>query len=323
MQEEATQETSNQVEPREAPEINLENLRAGKFTTKDIPRPEAARLWREEYASLEEGAKEVADTQGWKPEHFLKGQKDRDGNPKKFKDWKEFAQETREKLPVLNERLKHSTKEKLEADEKIARLETQIANMSKLQRLQAERELKKDKSSIDQEMQEAFDNGDREKFVAAEKRKAQVESEEKILKEFEPQQAPRPIIKAPEVLLFEANNPWFGQDKVMTAYARQRSGELMSEFPNATLSQNLQMVEDEMKVEFADKFSKSTNSPAPAVESARNSGRLTMGSNSEISFDELPADERGRAEEMIRLKMTTKADFVKGYNDHQKSKRQR
>ena len=319
MQEAATQETNNPIESQTTPEINLDNLRAGKFTIQDIPRPEAARLWREEYASLEEGAKEVADAFGWKPQHFFLGKR-RDGTVKEYKDWKEFDKEGREKLPVLNERLKHSTKEKLEADEKIARLETQIANMTKLQRLQAEREIKKDKSSIDAEIREARETGDIERFAAAQERKTQVESEEKVLKEFEPQQAQRPSIKSPEVLLFEASNPWFRQDKVMTAYARQRSGELAHQFPNATLSQNLQMVEDEMKVEFADKFFKPNNSPAPAVESGRSSGRLTMDNNSEISFDQLPEEERNRVERMVKLKLTTKADFMKGYNADQKSR---
>lgn len=314
-------EISQQTTTEQAPEINLENLRTGKIAIQDIPRPEVARLWREEYATLEEGAKEVADAFGWKPKHFFLGKR-KDGSEKEYKDWKEFDKEGKEKLPVLNERLKHTTKEKLEADEKIARLEAQIANMTKLQRMQAEREIKKDKNNIDAEIDEAFESGDKKRFAEAQERKAQIESEEKILKEFEPQQAkPAPIL-APELILFKANNPWFEQDRVLTLYAKQLDSELSREYPNISLSQRFKMVEDDIRVNFADKFNKPNNPTPPAVESGKNGGRLTLDRDSEITFEQLPEDERNRAERMIRQKITTKADFMKGYNTEQKLRKQ-
>jgi vacuolar-type H+-ATPase subunit I/STV1 len=305
----------------DAPEITLENLKAGKFTIKDIPRAEQARLWREEYSTLEDGAKIIADSVGWKTKHFFLGKR-QDGTAAEFKDWKEFEKDVKEKLPIANERLKHITKEKLEADEKIAQLEKRIADMTKLQRMQAERELRKDKSSIDAEMQEAFELGDRQKFVAAQERKAQIESEEKILKEFEPQQVRAEPKLSPEVIMFKASNPWFEQDKVMTRYAKQLDAELGAQYPNMPLSQRFQMVEDEIKVEFADKFHKAAAPQAPAVESGRAAGRLTLDRGGDIDFDQLPEDERNRAERMIKQGIVkSKTDFMKGFNADRKTKK--
>lgn len=313
-----------EVKTIESSDITLENLKAGKFTTKDISKSEAARLWREEYPTLEEGAKEIADATGWRPEHFLRGQKDREGQPKKFKDWKEFAQETKEKLPIVTERLNHMTKEKLEADKEIAELKAQIADMSKLQRMQVGRELKKDRSSVDVEIKEAREMGDVDRFAAAQERKAQIESEERILKEFEQPQSPpkRNTNLTPEVIAFRANNDWFEKDKAMTLYARQLSNDLAGQYPHLTIAQNLQMVEDDIRVTFASKFDKSSNSNPPRVESGQNSGRMTFDRDSEITFDQLPEDERSRAERMIRQRITTKSDFMKGYNADQKSRKQ-
>ena len=312
------QESNNEqtVEQTVLPEINLENLRAGKFTTKDISKKEAERLWEEEYKTLPEGAKKVSDAVGWQSEPFVRGQKNRDGSPKKFKDWEEFAAEGREKMPILNERLNHIAKENAE-------LKAQIANMTKLQRMQTEREIKKDKSSIDQEMQEAFDAGDRKKFAEAQERKAQIESEEKILKEFEPRQAkPAPIL-APEVILFKANNPWFEQDRVLTLYARQLDSDLAREYPDISLSQRFQMVEDDIKTnpDFAHKFNKSDNPTPPSVESAKNSGRLQLNQVGEMSFERLPEEEQNRVERMVKIGIVkSKTEFMKEYNQKRKVK---
>lgn len=313
---ENNQETSQapQIDPAD---ITLDNLREGKFTIKDIPRPEAARLWREEYQGLEDGAKEVADAVGWKPKHFFLG-KNRDGTERPYKDWKEFDKDSKEIMPILNERLKNVTKEKLEANAEVERLRAQIESMTKLQRMQAEREIRKDKSSVDSEMQEAFDAGDRKRYVEAQERKAQIENEEKILKEFEPRQAVVPPLH-PEVILFKANNPWFEKDKKMTHYARSIEGEIAVKYPRASLAQILQMVEDDVKTEFAENFKSEEEAPrTPAVESGRNSGRLNL-NQGEISFDRIPAEEQIRAERMIKLgHFKSKAEFVKEYNQKHK-----
>ena len=78
-------------------EITLENLREGKFTTKDIPHREVERLWKEEYETLPEEAKELHNNTNWRTEPFVRGQKNKDGSPKQFKDWQEFAKDVKEK----------------------------------------------------------------------------------------------------------------------------------------------------------------------------------------------------------------------------------
>lgn len=297
-------------------EITLDNLREGKFTIKDIPRPEADRLWKEEYAQLPEGAQQAADAAKWRPKHFFLGKR-KDGSEMPFKDWEEFSEDVRTKLPVVNERLKNITKEKLEADAKIEKLERKIAQMTMMQKMQMEKELRKEKAAVNSEIDEAFEDNDKQKFRDAEKRRAEIELEEKTLKQFEEEPEPKVLPLKPEVVMFKANNSWFEKDRKMTVYAKGVEKEFWQQHPNASLSQILQMVEDDVKAEFADKFKveEETITP-PAVESGRNSGRLSMPNNKgEITFGQLPTQEQADIERLIKHGIiASKAEAMRDYN---------
>jgi hypothetical protein len=296
-------------------EITLDNLHAGKFTIKDIPRDEGKRLWREEYEKLPEEARTVADTVGWKSKPFFLGKK-RDGSEAEWKDWNEFAEDVRTKLPVANERLKHLSKEKLEADAKIEKLERQLQQMSKLQKMQLEKEMRNERLDVEREMKEAKEYQDFDRFEQARERKAQIELEEKTIKEFE-----QPVVQAPhlapEVILFKANNPWFEKDRILTNYARGLEREITLQYPDLSAASVLRMVEDDVKANFPDKFTKKTEEvSAPAVESGRSSGKLSMPNGSkEMSFDQIPTKDQLEIERLIRHGIyKSKSEAVKEYN---------
>ncbi len=300
-------------------EITLDNLKSGKFAITDIPRPERERLWKEEYETLPDGAKQLADAVNWKSKPFFQGKK-KDGSDVPFKDWQEFAEDVRTNLPVANERLRHlaqeKAKEKLEAEATIQKLQKQIAQMSAMQKMQMEKELRKEKAAVTSEMEEAFEDQDKQKFKDAEKRRADIEIEEKALKQFEEEPEPKVVPIAPEIVFFKANNPWFEKDKRMTNYARGLDNELRAQHPTLSLAQRLQMVEDDVKAEFAEKFKIEEETPtAPAVESGRNAGRLSMPRDKELSFGQLPANIQSDIERLVKHGVVaSKAEAVRDYN---------
>lgn len=301
-------------------EITLENLHSGKFTIKDIPRDEAKRLWKEEYNTLPDEAKVVADTVGWKSKSFFLGKK-RDGSEAEWKDWNEFADDVRTKLPVANERLKHLSKEKLEADAKIEKLEKQLAQMSQLQKMQLEKSMRNERVEVEREMREAKEYQDFDRFEQARERKAQIELEEKTIKEFDSE--PKAPALLPEVILFKAQNPWFENDRVLTNYAKGLDNELIAQYgASLSVAARLRMVEDDVKANFPEKFTKSETPSAPAVESGRNSGKLGMpAGNKDLTFDQIPTRDQIDIERLVRHGIyKSKAEAVKEYNLKQNKK---
>ncbi len=297
-----------------------------QFHITAIPRVERLRLEAEERETLPEEAKKVWDTTGWKTQPFFIGKK-KDGTTIEYRDWKEFAEIGEKVMPIQNERLKHTNQ--AQADE-IAKLKSDIARMSELQRMQAERNLKKDKAEVENELREYRSIGvageDVDKFAAAQARKVEIELEEKMLKQFEPQQFSMPQhdklqIKAEEIA-FKARNPWFDNDRVMQRYAVGADVELHAANPNLSPAEHFRLLEDEIKREFPDKFKSEGVHAAAAVESGRNSGNAAVTSRAgNIAFEQLPKAEQERADQMIRLKIggyKTRADFMEKYNKNNK-----
>lgn len=309
-------------------EITLDNLREGKISVVEIPRSERLKLELEERERLSEENKEdweagmkKAWEEGWKPKHLLIGKR-KDGTEIPYKDWKEFLEVGEKIIPVQNERLRNQNEVK---DKEIAQLKRDIARMSELQRMQAERALKKDKAEVESQLREFSEvgiSGDEiHKFNSIQARKAEIEQEEKILKEYEPQSYSMPHLDRVQVeaekIAFKARNPWFDSDRIMQRYAIGVDAQIRAENPNLTPAEHFALVEDEVKREFADKFKSQTNSLPQAVESARSSGNLINPKANYITFDQLPESERTRAEQMIRLKIggyKSKADFMEKYN---------
>lgn len=300
-----------QIDPSE---ITLDNLKAEKFHISEIPYKERQRLKNEAFETLPEDQKATWQ-KGWKTKEFFLG-RNRDGSPAEWKDHVQFEKEIEQNLPMKNERLKHLTKETQEKDAAIQKLQREVEELKNLQKVKIERELKKEKLTLQNKLREAKEIGDIDNYDQARQELNDLEDEEKVYKRVvETPAAPQ---LRPEVISFEArNSDWYKQDMKMTRYARALSAEVAAEYPNLSLGQQLQMIEDDIKREFPEKFIKKEPPRAPAVEGSGNGG---FGNRSnQVTFDNLSEDEQDRIRRMIRsgaIKEKSISEFMKGYNEN-------
>jgi len=217
--------------------------------------PEALQQFQEPVAELEKIAEpeakpveeakpdplvEKARASGWRPKEEF------EGDPDQWVDAGEFVR----RKPLFDQihQLKKEVKSRAEQIEQVSAYAAKAAENARKQ-LMEEMEAKK---------REAFQNADYDAF-------AQADAE---LKKAEAQPAPVAEPKAPEIppelQEFTARNErWFDKDRAMTVFALAEAERLKAE--GVPYGEMLKMVEQEVRKEFAHKFTNPNKEKAPAV----------------------------------------------------------
>lgn len=210
----------------------------------------------------------IARDQGWNPSY--------DGPNKKTA--KQFVEDGENIQPILQANLKKE-RQRVEALE--ARLkETEVNTQKSIQALQkhAERETERKLAELREQKLKAVKNADTEAFERLEK------EEKEFLKPEEPEKTDDKDYRSnPTIKAWESENPWYGTDKDLTAYANGISGDLRSE-TDKTGKEFLDIVAERTRNAFPHKFKnpRKDNHTGAAPSSRQQPAKST-------SFDTLPS----------------------------------
>ena len=114
--------------------------------------------------------------------------------------------------------------------------------------------------------------------------------------------------KDPAVGQFIVDNPWYGQDRAMTASAEAFSSDVADQFPDLTPEQNLEKTLQMIKDEFPHKFGEKKMIQASPVEGGRKIKRKT-----EKNYSSMPEDSRAACDRAVQIGLSSKDDFVSNY----------
>lgn len=253
----------NQVEENQQEQenpITLNALENGEVKFYELTKEQKAQFAQEAYDKLPDDEAREAWDNGWKPKSFFGG-KNKDGTEKEFVDYKEFLQNIRNKPAIQNERFSKAVKEKNQAEEELKVLKTNIAKLIKHQKEQSDIDLKIKEHIVNKKIQEARDYGDIDAYEQAAQERMEIEAAKlknaNLIAEELPEE-PKPVQISNVQQDFLKRNEWFQKDKVMTSYAIVRDQELAKENPHLSQAELLELLEEDVKETFPEKFVKKT-----------------------------------------------------------------
>jgi len=109
---------------------------------------------------------------------------------------------------------------------------------------------------------EAYETGDTDKIIEAQQRITELALRNEKVKQFKPRQVEEPEYTAPRVqtdptaVRWRSHNPWFGEDKLMTATALAMHDLLKEEGVVLASDEYYRRIDKEMRHRFADRFEK-------------------------------------------------------------------
>ena len=256
-----------EVEPKgEAPEAKTEVEGVIKQESTDIvnneeqPKLSLSKRLENAYQNLDETGKE-AWSQGWRPQEFDKGKR-RDGTDRPHLSAEDFLNKSKSALPVANDRLREMAKE-LEETKRIAK-EAQ-ARIVKAE----EKGYQKAMKDLEAKQVEAVEMGDVEEFNKLKQSekdlvnslKTEVSQNDTVVEEVmdsQPASKVEPATLSPldqQILQdWAAKNDWMRTDPKLAGYAIASEKQLLDSKPYLSLSERLQLVEEEVKQVFHAKF---------------------------------------------------------------------
>jgi len=218
----------------------------------------------------------LAGEMGWRPKEDWKG------DPDKWKPAHEYVRSTVDVNRKVVNRLKG--------------VEDQLARVARTSVSITEREVAKERERLMQEREEAFDAGDRDAFVRAERELAKVV-----------EVAPAPVPDETHSFI-ERNANWFQKDQEATAWAINRTNELAA--TGLGHARQLAIVEREAKQMFPEFFEAEKPKPKAAPLN-------TPGARSAVSakkgFASLPADAQKAALDFEAKRGINREEYAKIY----------
>lgn len=118
---------------------------------------------------------------------------------------------------------------------------------------------------------EAYETGDTDKIIEAQQRITEIALQNEKVKQFKPRQVEEEEYTAPKVqadptaVRWKNQNPWFGQDKLMTATALAMHELLKEEGVVLASEEYYKRIDNEMRHRFSDKFEKDERPTKSAV----------------------------------------------------------
>ena len=249
----------------------------------------------QEQDEVDPSVEEEARAQGWRPLEEWNGPEDQ------WVDAETFVQRGREILPIVQGKYKN-------LEERYEKLQKDMKRLSKTNEAMLKRQQQYYLDELEKVREQAIEEGDVSRVK---------ETDEKI-KTFnedmseveEPEEQEHPAISS-----FMQQNPWYGQDKAMTAYANAISSEIAQEYSHLSDEDKLNKLRDEVKKEFPHKFQPRRTKKKPAVAGASESARPRR--KKPGTFDALPKEAKEACERQMRLiPGLTKEAYAKEYFAH-------
>lgn len=218
----------------------------------------------------------LAGEMGWRPKDDWKG------DPDKWKPAHEYVRSTVDVNRKVVNRLKG--------------VEDQLARVARTSVSITEREVAKERERLMQEREEAFDAGDRDAFVRAERKLAKVS-----------EVAPATVPDETHSFV-ERNANWFQKDKEATAWAVNRANELAA--TGLGPARQLAIVEREAKTMFPEFFEAEKPKPKAAP---LNTPGTRIAATSRKGFASLPADAQKAALDFEAKRGINREEYAKIY----------
>jgi len=231
---------------------------------------------------------------GWTPKERFKG------DPERWVDAATFVKRGEELMPILQANNRRMEKA-LETERKErARLEKTLKDFSDHHSKTAQREYERAQRDIQARLDAATSIGDIQGVRDA--------TQEIVDLAAEARTAPQaPPAASPEFEAWQADNPWFGKDKPLTAATVEIANEVAAE--GYTGKAQIKEVDRRVRETFPSKFTNPNRERAAAVEGATSAARKTG-----KSYSDLPADAKAACDEFVkRVPGFTRESYVKDY----------
>lgn len=257
--------------------------------------------------------------EGWRPEEFFGG-KNKDGTQRQFIGAEEFLKRREKVLPIANDRLREMAKE-LEETKKLAReAQERIAKAE-------QKGYQKALEELERKQTEAVESGDVEEFTklkSAEKDliNSQFNStKQEVVEEAldkqdtqspDPQQQNQSLLSEHDQRVLQdwaAKNNWMRTDEKLAGYAIAAEKTLLRDRPYLSLQERLDIVEQEVKDVFHNKFNKSS-SPR-MFESGGDAGFGE--SQRSKSYSDLSPEAKKNCEDLIKIRGIQGEDNIKRF----------
>lgn len=240
----------------------------------------------------------IAREGGWSPQEEWRGDKSQ---------WKDAATFIREGIKIQSKQ--HDKIDRLQ--DSIKAVEQNITKMAKTEVQRTKKALEAQRERLAAERQKAFDMQDADKFESVE---AEIKTTNAQLDQMNAEQDEVAVFEK----TFKERNPWYQEDKAMTAYAIQSAQHLKGAFPELDQDNYMKELERLVKSQFPNEFQNPNKSRAGGVVSG-DSVVTDKGSNTPAkkSFDSLPAEAKEAFAELNQYmpngRKMTKAAYVKTY----------
>lgn len=291
-------------------EIQDENTSSEEKKTLRLPLSQRLEL---AYSKLGETEKE-AWSQGWRPQEVFAG-KSKDGSNRQWVDAETFLSNSKDKLPVANERIRDLTSRIEKAEKEAREAKERVAKAEKRGYEQAMRELeKKQREAVELGDTEAFDNlkkqeGDliKSQYTLPE---SKVEEKPSVVDDMvqdpyspppQPKQENRQFSEAERASIadFYARNTWMKTDQDIADYAVFKEAQLMQQRPYLSVKERLDIVQEEVVATFHQRLNGTKGSSMFDTPSNQGFGDTQKKPS---GFMDLPNDIRGRCEDLIKIR---------------------
>jgi hypothetical protein len=178
--------------------------------------------------------------------------------------------ERREKEQALREQSEAlSVAQRLVEENK--RLKSSLSETEKATVSTISKNIEFEKEAAKRAYKEAYESGDTDKIIDAQQRITEIALRDEKVKQFKPRQIEDEVYTAPKIqadptaVRWKNQNPWFGQDKLMTATALAMHELLKEEGVVLASEEYYKRIDGEMRHRFSDRFEKDERPTKSAV----------------------------------------------------------
>lgn len=238
---------------------------------------------------------------GWVPKEEFKGNED---------DWRgadEFLRRGREINGYLRKDLDKLNRKLSERDGELLEIKGVLKEFQKFHAETEERAYKRAIKEINEQRKEAIKSGDGDLVVELEEQLEELKEHKPVPKE--QKQETQPFTPPPEFLEWVDENKWYNTDRALQGAAVAISEELRAQYPTKFGKEFLDLVSDEVKKNFPEKFKTSRQSHVPAVEGGNNNRGTSKGK----TFADLPPEAKAACLRFEKQNLVKREDYVKQY----------
>lgn len=237
---------------------------------------------------------------GWVPQEDFKG------NPEDWKDADTFLRRGKEINGYLRKDLEKIQKTLSQRDSEIAEIRATMEDFRKFHNETESRAYARALADLKKSKVEAIEQGDGARVVEIDDEIDKIK--EAQTKPTEKKQQPTQDNGAWQE--WNAKNPWYGQDRVLTALANGLSDEVKAANPNLVGVEFLNEVTRLVKAEMPEKF----ENPARENSVVSGSGNTRSAPPSrKKGYNDLPAEAKVACDKFVKQKIITQEQYIKEY----------